>query len=90
MVHGRCREEVTQKVAEITQNCGLQDIDHIILFSTRRFKQRGASYTTSHNAKHSSGHQVKKNAARLYLVKQPGTAMLKNKVCRIEPEYNEP
>lgn len=80
MVHGSCREEVTQKVAEITSNCGLQDIDHIILFSTRRFKQRGASYSASDNAKDSSAHQVKKNAARLYLVKQPGKAMLNNKV----------
>ncbi len=44
MVHGSNREEVSQKVAEIVENCGLQDIDHTILFSTRRFKQRGASY----------------------------------------------
>ncbi len=45
MVHGSCREEVTQKVEEIVEKCGLQDIEHNILFSTRRFKQRGASYT---------------------------------------------
>ncbi|MFV9614902.1 MAG: AsnC family protein [Gammaproteobacteria bacterium] len=45
MVHGSNREEVTQKVAEIVEKCGLQNIEHNILFSTRRFKQRGASYT---------------------------------------------
>jgi len=45
MVHGSNREEVTQKVEEIVEKCGLQNIEHNILFSTRRFKQRGASYT---------------------------------------------
>lgn len=45
MVHGSDREEVTRKVAEIVDSCGLQNIEHTILFSTRRFKQRGASYT---------------------------------------------
>ena len=45
MVHGRDREEVTQKVREIVETCGLQDFDHTLLFSTRRFKQRGAQYS---------------------------------------------
>ena len=45
MVHGSNREEVTQKVEEIVEKCGLENIEHNILFSTRRFKQRGASYT---------------------------------------------
>jgi DNA-binding Lrp family transcriptional regulator len=45
MVHGSNRDEVTKKVEEIAEKCGLQDINHTILFSTRRFKQRGASYT---------------------------------------------
>ena len=44
MVHGRNRDEVKQKVSEIIDACGLQGIEHTILFSTRRFKQRGASY----------------------------------------------
>jgi len=44
MVHGSSRDEVTQKVEEIVESCGLKDINHTILFSTRRFKQRGASY----------------------------------------------
>lgn len=45
MVHGSDREEVKKKVAEIADSCGLQDTEHTILFSTRRFKQRGASYS---------------------------------------------
>jgi len=49
MVHGHNREEVEQKVEEIIETCGLQDINHTILFSTRRFKQRGASYTAPTN-----------------------------------------
>ena len=46
MVHGSSRDEVTKKVEGIVQSCGLQKINHTILFSTRRFKQRGASYTS--------------------------------------------
>jgi len=55
MVHGRNREEVKQKVEEIVLCCGLQDIDHTILFSTRRFKQRGASYTAPTNTNGCAG-----------------------------------
>ena len=55
MVHGHNREEVRQKVEEIIETCGLQEIDHTILFSTRRFKQRGASYTAPKNAGKSAG-----------------------------------
>ena len=50
MVHGRNREEVELKVSEIVDACGLHDIDHCILFSTRRFKQRGARYSTTKTA----------------------------------------
>jgi len=32
-------------VKQIVSSCGLQAFNHTILFSTRRFKQRGASYT---------------------------------------------
>ncbi len=68
MVHGSNREEVKQKVTEIVEKCGLQSINHNILFSTRRFKQRGASYTQdSHcNSKQSNPHGHKN---RLHLVK---------------------
>lgn len=55
MVHGRDRDEVKQKVAEIVESCGLQNIEHTILFSTRRFKQRGASYTSPSDSKEPAG-----------------------------------
>lgn len=51
MVHGSSRNEVKQKVEEIVENCGLQNIEHTILFSTRRFKQRGANYTPKDDLK---------------------------------------
>lgn len=63
MVHGSNREEVTQKVEDIAKQCGLQSIKHTILFSTRRFKQRGASYTQ----KDTTTTNIK--AAKLRLVK---------------------
>jgi DNA-binding Lrp family transcriptional regulator len=60
MVHGRSRKEVEDKVTEIVNSCGLQDINHTILFSTRRFKQRGASYTPPMNtAKPAASIQLK-------------------------------
>ncbi len=70
MVHGSSRDEVTQKVEEIVESCGLQNISHTILFSTRRFKQRGASYTVKNNtqANTSTGKNIKP-AAKLRLVK---------------------
>lgn len=64
MIHGSDREEVTKKVEEIVNSCGLQDIKHTILFSTRRFKQRGASYSPEQT-------QAKK-AAKLHLIKNTG------------------
>jgi len=65
MVHGSNREEVTQKVEQITEECGLQDIERTILFSTRRFKQRGANYTQ----KESTNKPAKININKLRLVK---------------------
>ncbi len=44
MIHGQDREAVVEQVAYIVQHCGLDDIEHEILFSRRCFKQRGASY----------------------------------------------
>jgi DNA-binding Lrp family transcriptional regulator len=44
MIHGRDRGEVRAKVRQIVQCCGLEDIPHTLLFSVRRFKQRGAHY----------------------------------------------
>lgn len=44
MIHGRDRDEVRGKVRQLVQCCGLEDIAHTVLFSRRRFKQRGARY----------------------------------------------
>lgn len=44
MVHGRHRQEVEEKTQHLAEQCGLLDISHEILFSTRCFKQRGARY----------------------------------------------
>ncbi len=67
MVHGSDRDEVRKKVAEIVESCGLQDIEHTILFSTRRFKQRGASYTQKDTA--TENITSARKAAKLRLVK---------------------
>ncbi len=71
MVHGRNREEVTKKVDEIVENCGLQKINHTILFSTRRFKQRGAQYSqTDHASK-----PAENKTSHLKLVSGPVNSM---------------
>ena len=44
MIHGQDREAVIDQVAHIVNHCGLQGIEHEILFSSRCFKQRGANY----------------------------------------------
>lgn len=45
MIHGRDREQVLERVAELVAQCGLEQIPHRVLFSRRRFKQRGARYS---------------------------------------------
>lgn len=69
MVHGSSREEVSKKVEEIVQSCGLQDINHTILFSTRRFKQRGASYASAKMGSTSDCRKSAANKASLSVVK---------------------
>ncbi len=44
MIHGRERGEVEDRVAEINQGVGLAAYPHAVLFSLRRYKQRGARY----------------------------------------------
>ena len=44
MIHGRDRATVEQLVDEATEAAGLTDRPRAILFSLRRFKQRGARY----------------------------------------------
>ena len=46
MIHGRSREEVLAHLEWMVNHCGLQALPHEVLFSRRRFKQRGAVYTT--------------------------------------------
>lgn len=44
MIHGQNRDDVCGKLRQLVQCCGLEDIPHTLLFSRRRFKQRGARY----------------------------------------------
>ena len=44
MIHGRSREGVLSLIERMIDGLGLQDIEHQVLFSGRRFKQRGARY----------------------------------------------
>lgn len=44
MIHGRSRDEVLVEVDRLVATLGLAHIPHEPLFSTRRFKQRGARY----------------------------------------------
>ena len=45
MIHGCSKDEVLAKVEAIAKECGLSDIPREVLFSGKRFKQRGARYT---------------------------------------------
>lgn len=44
MVHGKDRQDVEARIAELRAGCGLGAYAHDVLFSRRRFKQRGAHY----------------------------------------------
>jgi DNA-binding Lrp family transcriptional regulator len=44
MIHGRDRDEVEECIEDITERFKLRSLPHQVLFSTRRFKQRGAKY----------------------------------------------
>jgi siroheme decarboxylase len=44
MIHGRDRAAVLAQVDRIKELCGLLAVDSAVLFSGRRFKQRGARY----------------------------------------------
>ena len=53
MIHGRDRNAVLQHVAELIERCDLRHIEHDVLFSRRRFKQRGAIYHGNNDTEHS-------------------------------------
>ena len=72
MIHGSNREEVEKKVEEIVDSCGLQDVKHTILFSTRRFKQRGASYSQAQTSADETNKKTSKKTAKLHLIKNTG------------------
>ncbi|WP_165840111.1 Lrp/AsnC family transcriptional regulator [Motiliproteus coralliicola] len=44
MIHGRQRDQVMEKLEELVETLGLQQIPHEPLFSTRCFKQCGGRY----------------------------------------------
>lgn len=44
MIHGKDRDVVTQQIAGLIEALALQDVPRSVLFSHRRFKQRGAQY----------------------------------------------
>ena len=50
MIHGRHRDEVLSLVAQLKEQCGLNDVAHQVLFSRRRFKQCGARYVSKTNS----------------------------------------
>ncbi len=45
MVHGRDRDTVREQIARLNAEHGLDTHPHDVLFSRRRFKQRGARYS---------------------------------------------
>ncbi len=47
MVHGQDRDEVLEQVERLAKLCGSTARSHKVLFSGRRFKQRGARYFSS-------------------------------------------
>jgi len=44
MIHGQNRDNVFENIQLLVDRCGLNEIGHDVLFSSRRFKQRGAIY----------------------------------------------
>lgn len=47
MIHGKSREDVLQRITWLIEQCHLESLPHRVLFSRRRFKQRGAVYRTA-------------------------------------------
>jgi len=50
MIHGQDREAVLANVRFLVEACGLHALRHEVLFSRRRFKQRGAVYARAAEA----------------------------------------
>lgn len=58
MIHGRQRDEVLELVAKLREQCGLENIAYEVLFSCRRFKQRGARYVINTASEFSGTHRA--------------------------------
>ena len=52
MIHGKDRADVTARIEALREACGLDAYPHNVLFSSRRFKQRGARYAPVTEAAH--------------------------------------
>ena len=52
MIHGRSREGVLNNLQTLIDTCGLEAIEHEVLFSLRRFKQCGARYVSEGESRH--------------------------------------
>lgn len=46
MIHGRDRQSVQRRIDALLREAGLEDYSGCVLFSRRRFKQRGAMYVS--------------------------------------------
>jgi len=44
MIHGKCREQVLSEIEAIRKRNQLTNLNHDVLFSTKKFKQTGARY----------------------------------------------
>ena len=44
MIHGKDRDDVLANIELLAKRCNLKEVEYNVLFSTRRFKQRGAIY----------------------------------------------
>jgi DNA-binding Lrp family transcriptional regulator len=49
MIHGKDREAVMDQIATLSRDEELEGFEHAVLFSKRRFKQRGARYGIKEN-----------------------------------------
>jgi DNA-binding Lrp family transcriptional regulator len=47
MIHGQDRRSVLETISALRHATGIQTLPYCVLFSRRRFKQRGARYATS-------------------------------------------
>ena len=55
MIHGKSRDEVLERIDWLIEQCQLQSLPHHVLFSRRRFKQRGAVYRNNNSEQQISG-----------------------------------